>query len=92
VFLYIIFTVIQNIIADNNGCKVNVDYEPPEDGLVRAEICVGVKEQKVKIYSALRWCVICDYINIFEYRLGIPTNLRFFVVFLSFSRQIPGQP
>jgi hypothetical protein len=36
--------VIQNIIADNNGCKVNVDYEPPEDGLVRAEIYVEVKE------------------------------------------------
>jgi hypothetical protein len=36
--------VIQNIIADNNGCKVNVDYEPPEDGLVRAETNVGVKE------------------------------------------------
>jgi hypothetical protein len=32
------------IIADNNGCKVNVDYEPPEDGLVRAETYVGVKE------------------------------------------------
>jgi hypothetical protein len=30
--------VIYNVIADiNNGCKVNVDYEPPEDGLVRAE-------------------------------------------------------
>jgi hypothetical protein len=29
--------------------KVNVDYEPPEDGLVRAETCVGVKEKKVKI-------------------------------------------
>jgi hypothetical protein len=37
--------VIQNIIADNNGCKVNVDYEPPEDGLVRAETYVGVKEK-----------------------------------------------
>jgi hypothetical protein len=36
--------VIYNIIADNNGCKVNVDYEPPEDSLVRAETCVGVKE------------------------------------------------
>jgi hypothetical protein len=36
--------VIQNIIADNNGCKVNVDYEPPEDGLVRAETYIGVKE------------------------------------------------
>jgi hypothetical protein len=34
-----------NIIADiNNGCKVNVDYEPPEDGLVKAEINIGVKE------------------------------------------------
>jgi hypothetical protein len=25
-------------------CKVNVHYEPPEDGLVRAETCVGVEE------------------------------------------------
>jgi hypothetical protein len=37
--------VIYNIIADiNNVCKVNVDYEPPEDVLVRAETYVGVKE------------------------------------------------
>jgi hypothetical protein len=37
--------VIYNIIADiSNGCKVNVHYEPPEDGLVRAEIYVAVKE------------------------------------------------
>jgi hypothetical protein len=36
--------VIQNIIADNNGCTVKVEYEPPEDGLVRAETYVGVKE------------------------------------------------
>jgi hypothetical protein len=37
--------VIYNIIADiNNGCKVNVDYEPPEDSLVKAETYVGVKE------------------------------------------------
>jgi hypothetical protein len=37
--------VIYNIIADtNNGCKVNVHYEPPEDGLVRVETYVGVKE------------------------------------------------
>jgi hypothetical protein len=36
--------VIHNIIADNNGCKVNVDYEPPEDDLVRAETYVGVGE------------------------------------------------
>jgi hypothetical protein len=37
--------VIYNIIADiHNGCKVNVDYEPPEDGLVRGETYVGVKE------------------------------------------------
>jgi hypothetical protein len=28
----------------NNGCKVNVDYEPPEDGLVKAETHVRVKE------------------------------------------------
>jgi hypothetical protein len=36
--------VIHNITADKNGCKVNVVYKPPEDGLVRAETCVGVKE------------------------------------------------
>jgi hypothetical protein len=37
--------VIYNIITDkNNGCKVNVHYEPPEDGLVRVETYVGVKE------------------------------------------------
>jgi hypothetical protein len=36
--------VIYNIIADNNGCKVNVDYEPPEDDPVRVETCVGVEE------------------------------------------------
>jgi hypothetical protein len=37
--------VIYNIIVDiNNGCKVNVDYEPPEDGPVKAETYVGVKE------------------------------------------------
>jgi hypothetical protein len=36
--------VIYNIIAD-----INVDYEPPEDGLVKAETYVGVKESKVKI-------------------------------------------
>jgi hypothetical protein len=38
--------VIQNIIADNNGRKVNIDYEPPEDGLVRVETYVGVEEKK----------------------------------------------
>jgi hypothetical protein len=38
--------VIHNTIADNNGCKVNVDYEPSEDGLVRAETFVGVKIKK----------------------------------------------
>jgi hypothetical protein len=38
--------VIENIIADiNNGCKLNnVDYKPPENGLVRFETYVGVKE------------------------------------------------
>jgi hypothetical protein len=37
--------VIHNIIPDiSNVCKVNVDYEPPEDGLVRVETYVGVKE------------------------------------------------
>jgi hypothetical protein len=25
------------------GCKVNVDYEPPEDGIVRVETHVGVR-------------------------------------------------
>jgi hypothetical protein len=33
--------MIQNIIADNNECKVNVDYEPPEDYPVRVETYVG---------------------------------------------------
>jgi hypothetical protein len=33
-----------NVIADQNiGCEVNVVYDPPEDGLVRAETCVGVE-------------------------------------------------
>ena len=33
------------VIADKNiGCKVNVHYESPGDGLVRAETCVGVEE------------------------------------------------
>jgi hypothetical protein len=36
--------VIQNIIADKTGCIVKADYEPPEDGLVRVETYVGVKE------------------------------------------------
>jgi hypothetical protein len=36
--------VIQNILTDNNGRKVNVDYEPPEDDPVRVEIYVGVEE------------------------------------------------
>ena len=35
---------IYNITADKNGCKVNVHYEPPEDGLLRVETYVGVKE------------------------------------------------
>jgi hypothetical protein len=26
---------------NNNGCTVNADYEPPEDGLVRVEIYRG---------------------------------------------------
>jgi hypothetical protein len=34
-------------IADiNNGCKVNVNYEPPEDDPVRVETYVGVEEEK----------------------------------------------
>jgi hypothetical protein len=42
--------VIYSVIADKNSrCKVNVHYEPPEDGLVKAETYVGVKEYKVKI-------------------------------------------
>jgi hypothetical protein len=37
--------VIYNTIADiNNGCKVNVVYEPPEDGLVKNETYIGVRE------------------------------------------------
>jgi hypothetical protein len=39
--------VIYSVLADiNNGCKVNVHYEPPEHGLVRAETYVGVKSIK----------------------------------------------
>jgi hypothetical protein len=31
------------VIADKNiGCEVNVVYEPPEDGIVKAETYVGV--------------------------------------------------
>jgi hypothetical protein len=26
------------------GCEVNVDYEPPEDDLVKVQTCVGVEE------------------------------------------------
>jgi hypothetical protein len=34
-----------NVIADKNiGFEVNVVYEPPEDGLVKAETYVGVEE------------------------------------------------
>jgi hypothetical protein len=33
-----------NVIADSIGCEVNVVYEPPEDGLAKAETCVGVEE------------------------------------------------
>jgi hypothetical protein len=33
--------VVQNIIAHNNGCKKNVDYEPPEDDPVKVETYVG---------------------------------------------------
>jgi hypothetical protein len=33
------------VIADKNiGCEVNVVYEPHDDGLVKAETCVGVEE------------------------------------------------
>jgi hypothetical protein len=33
------------VIADINiGCEVNVVYESPEDGLVKAETYVGVEE------------------------------------------------
>jgi hypothetical protein len=32
------------VIADKNiGCEMNVVYEAPEDGLVKAETCVGVE-------------------------------------------------
>jgi hypothetical protein len=40
---------LDNMIADNNRRKVNVHYEPPEDGLVKAKTCVGVEVYKVKI-------------------------------------------
>ena len=56
-FLYILNTYIVNnctiydnetglnVTADINiGCEVNVVYEPPDDGLVKAETCVGVEE------------------------------------------------
>jgi hypothetical protein len=34
-----------NVITDKNiGCEINVVYEPPEDGLIKAETCVGVEE------------------------------------------------
>jgi hypothetical protein len=34
--------VIYNITADiNNGCKVNVHYDPPEDDPARVETYVG---------------------------------------------------
>jgi hypothetical protein len=36
--------MFQPLQADNNGCIVKVGYEPPEDGLVRAETYVGVRE------------------------------------------------
>jgi hypothetical protein len=33
------------VIADKNiGCEVTVVYEPADDGLVKAETCVGVEE------------------------------------------------
>jgi hypothetical protein len=35
--LHVIYNIIANI---NNGCKVNVDYEPPKDGLVKVETYV----------------------------------------------------
>jgi hypothetical protein len=40
----VVYIYIQNIMADNNGCKVNVDYEPPEDDPVRVETYLGVEE------------------------------------------------
>jgi hypothetical protein len=44
--IYIYFTSIVYVCYYdiNNVCKVNVHYEPPEDGLVKAETYVGVKE------------------------------------------------
>jgi hypothetical protein len=57
--------VIQNIIADNNGCKVNVDYEPPEDGPVRVETYVGLKSKKVK------WCVIFEMLRYVYVRFDV---------------------
>ena len=43
---HFIFFILQPLvlIADINRCTVNVHYEPPDDGLVKAETCVGVKE------------------------------------------------
>jgi hypothetical protein len=41
---------------------MNLVYEPPEDGLVKAETYVGVEDKKWK-YSAFRWCVICEQAN-----------------------------
>jgi hypothetical protein len=38
------------VIADKNiGCEVNAVYEPPEDGLVKAETYVGLKNKEYKV-------------------------------------------
>jgi hypothetical protein len=40
--MHYIFTFYS--LTPTYGCKVNVHYKPPEDGLVKAETYVGVKE------------------------------------------------
>jgi hypothetical protein len=44
-YIFTFYSLTPTYITDiKNGCKVNVDYELPEDGLVKAETYVGVKE------------------------------------------------
>jgi hypothetical protein len=34
-----------NVVAEENiGCEVNVVYEPTDNGLIKAETCVGVEK------------------------------------------------
>jgi hypothetical protein len=40
-----VFKIYKNIVIDKNfGCEMNLVYEPPEDGLIKAETYVGVEE------------------------------------------------